>query len=697
MRSASQREVIYINNYKHFLVLVAFVAATLLVYQPSPIFVSNYEEGEISTKDVIAHKSITYEDEEATKELLRSELDKVDNIYKKDLEIFEDLMDDISEFEVSVATYQENKKDIKDERERVREARKNADKKELDKDDVEEKEIEKMKVSDIKNPLGLEESSIKRVTELSEGTIRNFFNYIGNELDKIYDAGIPEDQLKRTIEIIRSDSNLFMFPEVMRKDVLDAITMNMRSNQSLDVVGTEEAKIKVEEDLEPVYKKIKKGEAVVRKHEEISEEHLLKLRELGLMDREIDVGELFKSLPVVLLVSLLFHFYCSKYLLEDMKSIRTYSVTLGLLFIVILLSDITIGSDWNLIPILSVLIILTMFWPRSFVLVVTVLLSLLISSGEVITLMLILVAGLFSTILHKQFTGFTDSLRNGLILGVVVASSNLFLSLMFEQFVAFDSFTPLALSGIFAGVIATGTIPFLEKILGKVTVYRLTELNTLEHPLLVRLYEEARGTFDHSRNVADLVTVASQRIGTNTLLLRVAALYHDVGKLKHPEHFIENSNPDDNINNQINPLEAAKVILAHPHISVKLGKENNFPKEVLQLIERHHGDSTLEHFYQRALKEGVENILPEDFQYKTHPPVSKEETILMLADVCEAYSRLFPGANYREMRKNIGEVVDKKISNGDLRKSELTIQEITLCLDEFAKTLTASEHKRVEY
>src|SRR5690625_1255293 len=101
-----------------------------------------------------------------------------------------------------------------------------------------------------------------------------------------------------------------------------------------------------------------------------------------------------------------------------MKSIRTYSVTLGLLFIVILLSDITIGSDWNLIPILSVLIILTMFWPRSLVLVVTVLLSLLLSSGEVITLMLILVAGLFSTILHKQFTGFTDSLSNGLIVCV---------------------------------------------------------------------------------------------------------------------------------------------------------------------------------------------------------------------------------------------------------------------------------------
>src|SRR5690625_1356061 len=108
-----------------------------------------------------------------------------------------------------------------------------------------------------------------------------------------------------------------------------------------------------------------------------------------------------------------------------MRSIGTYSVSLGLLFIVILLSDITIGSDWNLIPILSVLIILTMFWPRSFVLVVTVLLSLLISSGEVITLMLILVAGLFSTILHKQFTGFTHYLRQWFVLGVVVASSNL--------------------------------------------------------------------------------------------------------------------------------------------------------------------------------------------------------------------------------------------------------------------------------
>lgn len=656
-----------LNNLKHFLVLGLFTLVMLLVYQPTPFLFSDVNLGDVSNNNIIAPKTVTYVDKDATEDLLKQELEQVDNIYDKDQEVFESLKDNLKMFQTSLMKYQS----------------------ELDKK-------KNPKISDVKNPFGLDNKVLKSIAKENPNTFSNFVDYVENELRKVYDVGLLEDQIKQTREVLKADSNLFLFPKPLREDLYNNILIELESNQKLNIEETEKAKNEIERELEPIYKKITKGEAVVRKHEEITEDHLHKLDELGLLDKQINLLELFLSLPTIILVLLLFHFYCAKFMIDSMSNLKTYSVTLFLFSLVVFTTRIIIGTDWYMIPVLTMLIMMTMFWKRSFLLIVTVVLSLLINNGDVVILMLILISGFSLSILHNKFKGFTDSLKHGLTLGLIVAISLIFLNLTFEQRFDLTMIFQMILSGIFSGIIATGLIPFVESMLGRVTVYKLTELNRLDHPVLEELYERAQGTFDHSRNVAHLASVAASEIGANSLLVRVAALYHDVGKMKNPEYFIENSTPEDNINNKVSPYESAEKILKHPLDSVEMCKKEKFPDEVLRIIERHHGDSFLEHFYKKALAED-EEIRKEDFQYKTHPPVSKEETILMLADVTEAYSRVFQDLSYDELKIEISSMIDNKIEAGDLRMSELTIKEINTCVDVFCKSLTASSHKRIKY
>jgi putative nucleotidyltransferase with HDIG domain len=277
-----------------------------------------------------------------------------------------------------------------------------------------------------------------------------------------------------------------------------------------------------------------------------------------------------------------------------------------------------------------------------------------------------------------------------------LSSTQVVLVYTLEQRFFIDDFPEFLISGVFAGIIANGIIPLLEKILGIATIYKLTELNKYDHPILEELYKKARGTYEHSRNVAHLVSVASNKIGTNTLLLKVAALYHDLGKIENAEFFIENSTPSSNIHNIITPLESAKIILEHPKKSIEICYKNKIPKEVIDLIETHHGDSVLMHFYQKEL-EINENADINDFTYSTPTPKTKEQGILLLADATEAFSRSQVFKTEKELEEILRTFIYKKIKKGELRNCELTTKEIEICIEEFTEAIFVTQHKRVPY
>ncbi len=182
------------------------------------------------------------------------------------------------------------------------------------------------------------------------------------------------------------------------------------------------------------------------------------------------------------------------------------------------------------------------------------------------------------------------------------------------------------------------TLPYLESFFSKITKIKLLELADFNQPLLKRLMVEAPGTYHHSLMMASIAEQAAEAIGANPLLARVGAYYHDVGKLSHPEYFIENQKPGEDPHAQLTPAMSGLIVSSHVKEGVALAREVNLDKAIIDCIEQHHGTSMMHFFYHKALEESPDTKA-ENFRYPGPKPKSKETAILMIADASEAASR----------------------------------------------------------
>lgn len=254
---------------------------------------------------------------------------------------------------------------------------------------------------------------------------------------------------------------------------------------------------------------------------------------------------------------------------------------------------------------------------------------------------------------------------------------------------------------LLCGILAVGFMPVFESIFDIPTDARLNELLNNNNPLLKRLMTEASGTYHHSLAVAALAEAAAETVGANALLCRVAATYHDVGKLKDPLCFKENQRTEKNVHNDLDPYESARRIIAHQQNSVELLEKNNFPGEVIRIAGEHHGDSVMVYFYDRAKKaapEGTE-VDVSKFRYPSGKPSTKESAIIMLADCCEAAVRSMKEPAMRDIAVKVREVIDHKWDKRGsmLWDSPLTFTDVKKIEASFLRTFAALYHERVEY
>ncbi|MDA8611660.1 HDIG domain-containing protein, partial [Flavobacteriaceae bacterium] len=175
-----------------------------------------------------------------------------------------------------------------------------------------------------------------------------------------------------------------------------------------------------------------------------------------------------------------------------------------------------------------------------------------------------------------------------------------------------------------------------EKLFGLISDVSLLELSDTNSKLLKELSDQAPGTFHHSLQVANLAEAAANEIGANTLLVRVGALYHDIGKLKQPKYFSENQIASESPHNALTPKQSAQIIINHVLDGIAIAQKNKLPDRVIDFIRTHHGDSTVYYFYKKQLELDPDNTHIEDFQYPGPRPFSKETAILMMADAVEA-------------------------------------------------------------
>lgn len=215
------------------------------------------------------------------------------------------------------------------------------------------------------------------------------------------------------------------------------------------------------------------------------------------------------------------------------------------------------------------------------------------------------------------------------------------------------------------------------------------------HPLLKRLQFEAPGTYHHSLVVSTLSEAAAQEIGANPIKARVSALFHDVGKLSHPEYFTENSGGEDK-HKELTPKISALIILNHVKEGLELARKYKLKKLMRDAIQQHHGTDLVYFFYKRA-KDSGECIDEHDFRYQGPNPQSKEIAIVSLADACEAASRSLQKPSHGKIDELVSEIIQKRMRDGQLDSANLTFKELTVIKNSFVKTLTSMLHARVAY
>lgn len=253
-----------------------------------------------------------------------------------------------------------------------------------------------------------------------------------------------------------------------------------------------------------------------------------------------------------------------------------------------------------------------------------------------------------------------------------------------------------------AYILLSALLPLAEKIFNLPTIFRLNELAYGESPILTRLSQAAPGTYSHSMAVADLAEVGAKAIGANPLLARVGGMYHDIGKIEHPEYFIENQNGV-NKHDDISPSLSVAIIKSHVKVGSDKGREMGLPIEIVKIIGSHHGNDVIAYFYNEALKTQAasnddkgETVKASDYSYNAEIPDFRECGIVMLADSIEAASRTVT-PNASKYAKLIDSIFMGKIERGQLDNSGLTLNDIKTLSESFVKALVARNHSRIEY
>lgn len=303
------------------------------------------------------------------------------------------------------------------------------------------------------------------------------------------------------------------------------------------------------------------------------------------------------------------------------------------------------------------------------------------------------------TFLHKS-KGRFDTILTCFKCSAIMIVVTLFLTLLNSSglYTSLFLICGIVLNVILSFILYSIVMPLLEKAFNIPTKERLIELAYTDNATLIQLANVAQGTYNHVKTVADLAYNAAKAVGCNAELTLVGARYHDIGKMVHPEYFVENQsdkNAHDTISNQL----SSSIIKSHVRLGMEKGKEIGLPQEVLDIIAEHHGNDIIRYFYNEAVKNAGEKstVAKEDFMYDGNPPSSKESAIVMIADCVEAATRTIKKPNHQKYEKFINTIIIEKIAHGQLDNSGLTMNDLKLIKASFIPTLIGRDHHRISY
>jgi len=592
------------------------------------------------------------------------------------------------------------------------------------------KQVEKLRVvlnyisairSDIFATLGQKIEDIQKISDLKiSGDVAETILSLDDErwaavqeeslylLEQVMRNSIREDQianmqrnLSTQISFDFSDSE----SEIINDIVSQLITANSLYSNDATSASIETARSKVE----PVIKKFVAGEIIVSSGEVIDPLSWEALQELGYTEPKNKALD-YISAALITVVILIFNvLYIRRIRQTSGKKIQDLPV-IAITFLLFLFTAKLIIPNHTILPYLFPIaafgLAISSLYDYETGLIFSISLSMLAAFNEGSTVDLAFYyflptsIGIFVLGRGRRITTFfIAGLAIGLSGAAMVISYRLLNSYL--DFTGVSTLIGAAFINGFASVSLTLIIQFiLSQVTGKVTALQLMDLARPDHPLLQELLLNAPGSYQHSLQVSNLAEQAAKMINCDALLTRVGALYHDVGKLKNPQFFIENQ-PVNQINthDKVNPVLASKTIVKHVEDGLQLAQQYNLPPQIRAFIREHHATSLTRYQYNLAVKKAgsEDKVDAAAFRYPGPNPASKETALLMMADGCEARVRAESPKNVEEIAQIVDSAIELYLNRGFLSQTDLTLNDLRLVKQSFVKTLKNTYHQRIKY
>lgn len=507
-----------------------------------------------------------------------------------------------------------------------------------------------------------------------------------------------------------------------RKTLVGLVSRLIRPNLTLNKNETEERKLAARESVKPVLFQVKKGEMIVREGARVTDDQVLKLRALRVLGNDsetlkVALGMLISMVVVLLIGHRFARENISKFRLNSRDLLFLVTTYIGL-FVLIKLAIFFANSVETAFPAIDsnsyyyifpfavgammVRIVLNSEIALVFAALAAMFMGLLFGNSLFIALFA-LASSLTGAhwVRHCKernmlyFAGLRISLVN-MVAAVglhLMAGHPLDMQLIYKAGFGFAG-------GFFCAVIVTALIPLIESLFKYTTDIKLLELANLNTPVLRQLMVQAPGTYHHSIVVGNLAEAGAEAINANPLLARVAAYYHDIGKVRKPLYFVENQSGHENKHDKLAPSMSALVLMAHVKDGVEIARENKLGSDLIDILRQHHGTALMKFFYDKAKNQQdpeVQQVDERDYRYPGPKPQTREAALIMLADAVEAAGRTLADPTPARIQGMVQKIINNIFIDGQLDECELTLKDLHKIAKSFNQILAGIFHYRIDY
>lgn len=458
---------------------------------------------------------------------------------------------------------------------------------------------------------------------------------------------------------------------------------------------------------------VNENERVIAKHDRITKQVKLKIESYkeakgeSIGSEGIILQLIGKFLHIAFFITILaiyLYLFRKKIFYDNTKIVLISILVVFVSFVTYLINHIAIKAPIHfLIFVPAASMIFTIVFDSRVGFYLTVILSLIVGAlrGNDYSFMAMnFIAGGLSVYTVRDIKNRTQIFRSFLFILIGYTASILAFGL--ERFAPAETmlieFAFAASNALISPVLTYGLLVFFERLFNITTDLTLLELSNFDRPLLRELARKAPGTFNHSMTMGTIAEAAAEKIGANSLLARVGAYYHDIGKTAEPQGFVENQMNSQNLHENLPPEESAHMILKHVNEGIELARQYKLPQELIDFIPMHHGTTVSTFFYEKAKTlYGEDKVKVDDYKYPGPKPNSRETAIVMLADGCESSVRSITDPDPSKVENMINNIFNLRLKEGQLDDAPITFKDVSKMKEAFLSILISQHHRRIKY